>query len=136
MSRPVKLGELQHAILQILWRRGEATVAEVHQELLDSRQLALTTVATMLRKMEQRELCSHRVEGRQFIYRAELPESEVREGAATELRDRVFGGDLPALVSQLLDSGAVAAEDLEALRQLIDEKADQLDAGPAGENQA
>lgn len=133
MSRSIKLGELQHAILQILWRRGEASVAEVHQELLQQRKLAPTTVATMLRKMEARELCTHRVDGRVFIYRAAIPEAEVREGAASEVRDRVFGGDLPALVSQLLNSEEVAADDLDALRRLIEEKAAELEGDGGGQ---
>ncbi len=45
------LGELQHAIMTVLWKRGEATTAEVHEALRGERGLALTTIATMLRKM-------------------------------------------------------------------------------------
>ena len=46
------LGELQHAIMQVLWERDEATVAEVLEALHPDRGLAPTTIATMLRKME------------------------------------------------------------------------------------
>ncbi len=58
------------SILQVLWPRGEATVAQVATELSTRRKLAHTTVASMLRKMEVRELVTHRVEGRSFLYRA------------------------------------------------------------------
>ena len=54
MESRTRLGDLQFAIMQILWEKGEATVAAVHESLRDERGLALTTIATMLRKMEQK----------------------------------------------------------------------------------
>ena len=71
MKGPRNLGDLQLAILRALWNRGEAPVSEVHAALSD-RGLALTTIATMLRKMEEKGLVSHRGHGRQFLYRAEV----------------------------------------------------------------
>jgi len=53
VPRPT-LGDLQHAIMAVLWKRGEATVAEVHGALREERGLAPTTIATMLRKMRTR----------------------------------------------------------------------------------
>ena len=61
------LGDLQHAIMRILWSAGEATSAQVHAALLVERGLAPTTIATMLRKMEQKGVVTHRAVGRQFI---------------------------------------------------------------------
>ena len=63
-----RLGELQLHIMQALWDKGEATVADVLQALSDHSELAYTTVATMLRRMEARGLVTHRAEGRTFIY--------------------------------------------------------------------
>ena len=66
MSRQT-LGDLQHAIMAVLWERGEATTADVHEALQAERGLALTTIATMLRKMEDKGVVAHRAEGRQYI---------------------------------------------------------------------
>ena len=49
-----RLGDLQLQIMKALWNRREATVADVHDALADGRDLAYTTIATMLRKMEAR----------------------------------------------------------------------------------
>ena len=68
-----RLGDLQLKIMKLLWERREATVAEVHQALARERELAYTTIATMLRKMEARNLVAHREEGRSFVYRAAWP---------------------------------------------------------------
>jgi predicted transcriptional regulator len=115
------LGELQHAIMRILWDRGEATVAEVHDGLYDDRQLAPTTIATMLRKMEDKGVVDHRVEGRHFVYRPTISEQEVRSTMVSELVERLFAGDPAALVSHLVDDQNITADELERLRDLLDE---------------
>jgi len=103
------LGELQHAIMQVLWACDEATVAEVHEALYDERGLAPTTIATMLRKMEDKGVVTHRVEGRQFVYRPEVSESAVRSSMVGELLDRLFAGDPAALVSHLVADHTIDA---------------------------
>ena len=87
---PLRLGDLQLRILEILWDRREASVAEVHEVLRPERELAYTTVATMLRKMEARELVEHREEGRAFLYRAKVEAEEVNRSAGEHFVGRLF----------------------------------------------
>ena len=61
MHKPLRLGDLQVAILRVLWEEGEATVARV-TEALPGKRRAPTTIATMLTKMERRGLVTHRVD--------------------------------------------------------------------------
>lgn len=117
-----KLGDLQHAILRVLWTRGEATVVDVLESLSDDRDRALTTIATMLTKMEKRGLVAHRSEGRQYVYRALVSESQVRRSMVAELTSKLFAGDLTALVSHLLQEHEVDAKELERLRALVSEQ--------------
>lgn len=118
MSGPKNLGDLQLAILRALWQRGEAAVAEVHAALAD-RGLALTTIATMLRKMEDKQLVSHRENGRQFLYRAEVDPEQVQRNLVGDLVSRLFDGDPLALVSHLLRAGDLDVAELDALRQQL-----------------
>ncbi len=113
------LGDLQLAIMRVLWARREATVAEVHQALLDERGLAPTTIATMLVKMEKKGVVAHRSEGRRYVYRPTVSEAEVRRTMVAELTDRLFAGDTAALVSHLLDEHQASAEDLAELERRI-----------------
>ena len=122
MSKPRSLGDLQLAILRELWRRGEASVAEVHRALHRRRRLALTTIATMLRKMEDRRLVKHRAEGRQFIYRAAVKQDEVHRNLVADMVDRVFAGDASAMVSHLLSEEEFDGVDLAELKALIQAK--------------
>ena len=128
MKKPRSLGDLQLAILRELWRRGEATVADVHKALHKQRQLALTTIATMLRKMEDRHLVEHRTEGRQFIYRAAVKQDEIHRNLVADIVDRVFSGDASAMVSHLLEEEALDPDELAELKALIRAKERELKA--------
>jgi BlaI family penicillinase repressor len=117
--RHFRLGDLQLRIMQVLWKLGEATVAEMHQGLAGERDLAYTTVATMLRKMEVRGLVRHRLEGRSFIYRAAVAEEAVSKGMADHLLERLFEGSLADMVNHLLNNREVSREELSKLEELI-----------------
>ncbi|MBC8330198.1 MAG: BlaI/MecI/CopY family transcriptional regulator [Planctomycetes bacterium] len=119
MSDPTTLGDLQLAIMRVLWARGEASASEVHAALLAERGLAPTTIATMLRKMEDKGVVRHRAEGRQFVYRPAVEERAVRRGMVGELVERLFLGDPAALVNHLLSDGQIDPDELEALKELI-----------------
>ena len=110
-----RLGDLQLAIMGLLWSRREATAAEVHSALLEERGLAVTTIKTMLRKMEERGIVTHRAEGRTFIYRPAIAESDVRESMVGEVVQRMFAGDGAALVNHLIEAGEIDLDELEEL---------------------
>jgi len=116
------LGDLQHAIMRVLWACGEATAAEVHAALVPERGLAPTTIATMLRKMEDKGVVAHRSEGRQFVYRAAVSEREVRRSMVGEVVDRLFAGNPAALVSYLVAEEGLDPEEIARLRAVLDEK--------------
>ena len=111
----------QLAVMQVLWSRDEASVTDV-QRAMTGRRLALTTVATMLVRLEQRGLVSHRAEGRQYIYRSRVSPAEVRETVTRELLRNLFDGDVAAFVSQLLDARKLTREEVADLQRLVRDK--------------
>jgi BlaI family penicillinase repressor len=121
MDKPLRLGDLQVAILRVLWEEGEATVARV-TEALPGKRRAPTTIATMLTKMERRGLVTHRVEGRQFVFQPALSEEEVTRTMVADLTQRLFEGDVSALVSHLLTSEEIDRDELVRLRAMIVER--------------
>ncbi len=115
-----RLGVLQLEIMQVLWKAAPATVAEV-QGQLSGEPLAYTTVATMLRKMEERRLVGHRQEGRRFVYEPLVAADEVARSMADDLVDRLFAGSLADAMSHLLESREVSRREFARLEQLIEE---------------
>ena len=120
MDRKHHLGKLQHAIMRVLWDDGRATVARV-REVLDEQGdgRALTTVATMLSKLEKKGVVDHGIVGRQYVYRPLVSETDVQSTMVAELTERLFDGDVTALVSHLLAEQEIDANELEELRRLI-----------------
>jgi len=118
------LGDLQYAIMRVLWEEGEATVARVQERLAqgEKHERALTTIATMLTKMEKKGVVAHRSEGRIFVYKALVQEDAVRRSMVSELTERLFQGDYGALVSHLLDEQDIDRGELQRLRALLAEQ--------------
>ena len=117
---PRQLTELQLAILGVLWERGEATVAEIWEALHAERGLAQTTLATVLTRLERRDVVAHRTRARQYVYRALVTEAEAQHSMVRELTDRLFEGDVTALVSHLLSARDVSPGDLARIRDMLE----------------
>jgi predicted transcriptional regulator len=113
------LGELQYAIMRVLWEEGEASVSAVADSLPEQHQRALTTIATMLSKMERKGVVRHRSEGRHFIYLPTVTEAEVHRTMVAELTDRLFQGDAAALVAHLIEEQEIEGGELLKLQKVI-----------------
>lgn len=121
MGKATELGQLQLAILRVLWKKKEASAADVHAALGGRRDIAITTVSTILTRLERRGSVSHRTVGRTFVYRPTITEASVRSSMLRSLVDSMFSRDPTAVVSQLLTSRDISPGDLDRMRQLIDE---------------
>jgi predicted transcriptional regulator len=121
MPETYQLTELQIAIIRVLWDRGQATVAEICQALREERGLAPTTIATLLTRLQKRGVVSHTTRQRQFVYRAEVTESEVQRSMVSDLTERLFDGDVAALMTHLLSGREVSSGDMDRIKQLITE---------------
>ena len=123
MADELALTRLQLEILKLLWDRGEATVVDVQEGLPGSSRLALSSVATLLSRMEKRGVVAHRTEGRQFVYTAAVPRQRVQQslvGELAQLGERLFAGDMASLVSTLLDEAEVSPEELARIRAMVE----------------
>jgi predicted transcriptional regulator len=114
-----ELTDLQLAIMQEVWKRGTATVTDVHEALVDATGLAKKTVGTMMMRLEKQGFLVHAAEGREFVYEPTVSRAEVGKAKVRNVLDRLFGGSLPALVSHALEAKDVAPGDVERVRALI-----------------
>lgn len=124
------LTELQISILEILWEAGPASTQDVHAVLEQARPLAVSTVATLLSRLERRGILERWKDGRQFMYRAVVSREDVRHSMVADLTETLFRGDPASLISHLVASHEVDGPGLARIRQLI-ESAESV--GPVGE---
>jgi predicted transcriptional regulator len=123
MSETHQLTDLQIAIMRVLWEKGQATVAEICDALRPERALALTTVATLMSRLEKRGVVDHETRARQFVYRSLVSESDVRRSMVSELTERLFDGDVAEMMSHLLTGREISPGDLDRIKALLDEHA-------------
>lgn len=115
------LSPAQREIMVILLDRGEATAQEVRQVLSLTRKVARNTVRTLLERMEDKGWLKHRVEGRTFFYSAARPRNDAIGRKVREIVDTVCGGSPERLVAALLDYRGLRTDELQRIRQLLDE---------------
>lgn len=113
------LTETELELMTILWNISEGSVADVIDQLPKERELAYTSVSTILRILEQKGIVKTRKEGRGHIYIPITTKSDYEAKTVKHLVDRVFAGTPVTLVKQLLDHVKIDAAELEQLKELI-----------------
>ena len=111
-------------MMNVLWRLGPATVLQVVEALRPQRELAYTSVSTMVRILEQKGYVTSIKEGRGHLYSAAVPKEDYQRSTLQRLVSNVFD-DAPALlVRRLLDSASLSQTDLDEIRALLRQKED------------
>jgi predicted transcriptional regulator len=119
----MKLDDLQLAVMKALWKLGKASVTQVRDELQkDSRDLAVTTIGTVLSRLEKKGAVAHESEGKQYIYKPLITESETRKSMLGTLLEQFFGGSPKALVNHLVSEGEFDKKEIDLLKKLLDEE--------------
>jgi predicted transcriptional regulator len=114
------LTETELELMTILWKLNEGSVSDVIEHLPKERDLAYTSVSTIMRILEQKGVLKTRKEGRGHIYTPQLKKSDYEAKTVKHVVDRVFDGTPMALVRQLLDTVKLDESDLKELKKLID----------------
>lgn len=112
---PSGLTELELRIMQVIWRRGGSSVAEVQAEL--DPPLAYTTVQTVLNILQRKGKLKRALEGRAYIYSAKITEDKALRQGIRDLIDRMFGGSSEELVMSLLKNRQIDAKRLAELTE-------------------
>lgn len=112
-------------VMNVLWDRGSATVAEVLERLDDD--LAYTTVLTILQRLEDKGHVEHETEGKAHRYLPLLERGAVRVSAVERVTRTLFRDSPKLLMAHLLGRGGLTRDELRELRALVDER---LNEGP------
>jgi predicted transcriptional regulator len=114
-------------LMDVIWKRGPATVAEVAEALPKQLGLAYNTVLTTMRILEDKGYVQHTKskEGRAFIYRAVVGQKEASRNAVRNLLGRFFRNSPEALVLNLLENEKLSEQELQRIRKLIGEETQQ-----------
>jgi len=107
--------------MKVLWQHDKLSVSEAHRLLSEKKTMALTTVATLLKRMHEKNILSVEKSGRQFFYSAAVSESEVKTSMLSGILDSLFDGSPTELVHHLVAQDEVNQGDLDKIKQLLAE---------------
>src|SRR5580658_1947480 len=116
---PAELGELERAILSIVWRLGSVSAELVREEL--ERPLKDSTVRTVLRRLEEKGYLAHSLDNRTFLYRPAESRQRVAGRAVKRIVDWFCEGSVEALLVGMVDSKVLDRAELQRLAARISE---------------
>ena len=117
------LGKRERQIMEIVYRRGRATAAEVLADLADPP--TYSTVRAMLRYLEDKGHLRHEQDGPRYAYLPTAPADEVRGSALANVVRTFFDGSVSLAMAALLESKPLSREEYERLSRLLDEAVDE-----------
>lgn len=129
----VRFTERELDIMQVLWERGEATVADVQDRLAD--ELAYNTVLTMLRVLEEKGHVTRTTEGRAHRYRPAVQRDEAGRSALGRVTEKLFRGSPEALLLNLVNQPGVTRDEVRRMRDLLDRALRDAGDGTAEEDE-
>jgi len=115
-------GQLQRAVIEVVWELGEATVRQVWTRLCRRKELAYTTVLTAMQRLEKNGWLKHRVDGRKHVYLPTKTRGQAGAGSVRKFVQRMFNGNALVLFRQLVEEGELSDQELRELQQLINQK--------------
>jgi predicted transcriptional regulator len=109
----------QREIMELIWDRGEVTVAEVRAALATKRDVARNTVQTMMVRLEARGWLTHREAGRTFVYSAGRLRKASLGAKVSQMVDRWFAGSPEEMVTALIEYRGLTADEADRIREMI-----------------
>lgn len=118
-TKILKPTESELEILQVLWNRGEATVRDVHEELLSIKDCGYTTTLKLMQIMFEKGLVIRDDSNRTHIYQANVSREATQQQLVNKMVNTLFRGSHSQLVMQALGSHTPSKEELDEIQQLL-----------------
>ena len=122
MKKKPTLTDTELEIMRVIWDLGEGTVREVHAVLSGKRQVAYTTVMTMMKILEEKGHLEKAKAGRAFVYRPVKARNQVVSNMVSDFLTRVFDGSAEALVLSLIKDNKLSNKELDEISKMIEEQ--------------
>jgi predicted transcriptional regulator len=119
MAKQTKPTEGELEILQVLWDKGQATVREVHEKILLSKDAGYTTTLKLMQIMFEKGLVLRDDSAKTHIYQANISKEKTQSQFVGKMITTLFGGSSSQLVMQALGSQSPTKEELDEIQQYL-----------------
>lgn len=118
---PKSLTPLESLIMDVVWDEGEVTVRQVQEALEPNRELAYTSVLTMMQVLERKNFVRSRREGRANVYSPTVSRAHFGLRSAADVVNSFFAGSVPAMVSHFANADSLSQDDLRKLQKIVED---------------
>ncbi len=115
----IKATDSELEILSILWKKGECTVREVHEELVKNKDAGYTTTLKLMQIMYEKGLVTRDTSAKTHIYKAVATQGQAQQTALNKIISTVFQGSTSDLVIQALGQHRASAEEIDAIKKYL-----------------
>ena len=112
--------------MKVVWALNNATVKEVCDAMSQTKTVAYTTILTLMGILEEKGALVHTRSGRAFVYSPLLSRQQATRNQVRDLITRFFGGRPEVLIEDVLENETIASDQLEALRNLVESRQENL----------
>lgn len=120
-TRPDRISEAEHAVMEALWEQSPLTAAEVCEKVCEIRDWTMPTVKTLLSRLVVKQAVATEPDGRRFLYTPLLERADYVGTESKRLVERLFGGRAAPLFAHLAEAEALSDEDLAEIEALLKE---------------
>ena len=122
MSKLIQISDAEWVVMEVLWRAGSATAADVIAGLADSSDWNHRTIRTLLTRLVDKGALEARTAGHRYVYRPLVRRDKCVRLESRTFLDKVFGGDAAELLLHFARNSKITPKQIKRLRQLLDEK--------------
>lgn len=116
------LTEVELELMNAVWALGACTVKDVQKTVSKERELAYTSVATIMKILEQKGVLSSSKDDRAHTYKPLVSREEYEGLSLRHLANNLFHGNPSSMVMRLLNEGELSSGELKAIRKILDER--------------
>jgi BlaI family penicillinase repressor len=129
MASALQISPAEWDVMEVVWDTGPTTAAHVIARLSDSHDWKHRTIRTLLARLVEKQALTFEVDGKAYIYRPAVTRKQCVRQESRSFMNKVFGGDVGALLVHFAEGADLDADDLERLRELLAKKAEQRRKG-------
>jgi predicted transcriptional regulator len=113
------LSELEHLVMDVLWKRSQSTAEDVREALAERHPMKDSTARTILKRLEEKGYVKRHVEGRTNVYRVSEPPRNLAVTAVQQIIDRLCGGSVEQLIVGMVDRELLDERELRRLAERL-----------------
>jgi BlaI family penicillinase repressor len=118
----MQISDAEWQVMVVVWERGPLSAAEVADALASETGWTASTVKTLLHRLVKKEALGYEQQGKGYLYRAKLSRTACVRVESRSFLEKVFGGQESALLEYFVKSSRLSADEIEQLKQLLDER--------------